>query len=241
MKAKTKTQLLNLNRKFYTDFAGDFSSTRQSYWPGWEVLSKILTKINFRFQSVLDVGCGNGRFLEFLLRKYDEFDYFGIDYSDSFIKQNRKKYQRKFVSFEVVDLSAVDVFKLRRKSFDLIVLIAILHHIPEAASRQKLLKYFSKKLNKNGVMVLTFWDFMGESALLRKIIPWQSINIDKNEVEQGDYLLSWGKNNAALRYCHYFSEEEKYSVINSTGLEVRETYTADGKSGRLNTYVILQK
>lgn len=65
MDEATIRRLNAINRQFYRVTADEFDQTRGSSWPGWE---RILPYLHAPL-SVLDVGCGNGRFGVFLCEK----------------------------------------------------------------------------------------------------------------------------------------------------------------------------
>src|SRR5664279_238076 len=71
--------LNDLNRRFYETVAADFDATRQTAWQGWDPLVRYLKPP----LTVLDVGCGNGRFGVFLADRLGKtgLHYHGIDSS----------------------------------------------------------------------------------------------------------------------------------------------------------------
>ncbi len=62
MNLETINRLNAINHNFYATVADDFDQTRGTAWPGWQ---RILPHVPLPL-SVLDVGCGNGRFALFL-------------------------------------------------------------------------------------------------------------------------------------------------------------------------------
>lgn len=64
--------------------------------------------------------------------------------------------------------------------------------------------------------------------------------IDFTQFEAGDYLLGWQNDTAAFRYCHSFSDEEIETLILSVGdrAHLIDRFTADGKAGNLNEYLV---
>ena len=66
MNPRTRLALNAINRGFYSAEASSasFSKTRDHPWPGWERAWSATQDAARR--SVLDAGCGNGRFAEFL-------------------------------------------------------------------------------------------------------------------------------------------------------------------------------
>ena len=63
------------------------------------------------------------------------------------------------------------------------------------------------------------------------------------DLEAGDHLLGWQRVPGVYRYCHSFSEAELDSlpVELSDLAELEERFEADGRTGNLNTYVILRR
>ena len=75
----TRHRLNAINREFYQRTAGEFDRTRQRPWRGWQLLMQALDR---PIRSVLDLGCGNGRFALFLAQSQaSAFRYIGIDNS----------------------------------------------------------------------------------------------------------------------------------------------------------------
>jgi hypothetical protein len=60
-------------------------------------------------------------------------------------------------------------------------------------------------------------------------------------LESGDFLLSFGDKNGAPRYCHDFDESEFDQLVSATGLRLMDDFEADGRSGDLNRYAVLQR
>jgi 2-polyprenyl-3-methyl-5-hydroxy-6-metoxy-1,4-benzoquinol methylase len=96
--------------------------------------------------NILDIGCGNGLFLEFL-RNQEYKEIFGIDLSPENIEICKKK---------GLNISKEDAFSFlnkTKKSFDLIVMNDIIEHIPKKEVIQ-LLKLVRSKLNKDGIVLI---------------------------------------------------------------------------------------
>ena len=82
MNTETARALCDITSAFYRDNAASFSSTRHGAWAGWE---RALDQAGFTSDMppsrVLDVACGNMRFLDFLKKRYpgNPFDYHAVD------------------------------------------------------------------------------------------------------------------------------------------------------------------
>lgn len=90
---------------YYSDKLKKFGETPQGVdWNGeesqllrFEQLSKIITHSNHF--SLNDLGCGYGAFREFLLKKYSNFSYCGIDISSTMIESAISRFQKNSPSY----------------------------------------------------------------------------------------------------------------------------------------------
>lgn len=107
---------------------GDFSQTRNLVW-GYEYLSYIHFVLNqleqISFVSLLNVGCGDGRFLVEVSNKFPDKELAGIDFSERAI--NYAKCSSRSVNYVLGDITNEKMFD---KQFDVITLIEVLEHIP---------------------------------------------------------------------------------------------------------------
>jgi len=78
------------------------------------------------FNDVLELGCGVGANSKYLKDYYDK--YTGIDYSEEFIKMANQFYADSSTEFICGNLKDYTFIK---KSFDLVIGIGILHHLPD--------------------------------------------------------------------------------------------------------------
>ncbi len=82
MNTETAHALCDITSAFYRDNAASFSSTRHGAWAGWErALDQAGFTPDMPPSRVLDVACGNMRFLDFLEKRYPgiPFDYRAVD------------------------------------------------------------------------------------------------------------------------------------------------------------------
>ena len=232
-------KLLKINQQFYQKIALSFSATRQNLQPGWEQLWTYLNLAQ-KPRTILDVGCGNGRFVDFLKNKLADFSYLGIDNNPKLLELARQKYAQQDISFQAQAL--VPRLQLST-SYDLIVCFAVLHHIPSFELRLNLLRQLITYLKPKGFFAISLWRFIEDEKLKNKIMPWSKVNLAPKYLEENDYLLSWGSNSKALRYCHYCSQKEiaKLKAALAKELKLIAEYQADGKTKQLNHYLIWYK
>lgn len=241
MRPDTAAALLALNRQFYARFAGEFSRTRRSWPPGF---SRILPYLQSGF-NVLDLGCGNGRFLMFLDESGWTGRYTGLDSSEALLTDARILAARAIriaSSFVLADLSEGWPDAVRRVSpFDALVSLAVLHHIPGRHHRIAFLARCAELLPHEAPLIVSTWQFMTSERLTRRLTPWEVLGIDPADVERNDYAVGWGEGSPGARYCAYIDEPELKAIAAEAGLTAVETFCSDGHEGNLNLYGVLAR
>ncbi|HSN74952.1 MAG TPA: class I SAM-dependent methyltransferase [Anaerolineae bacterium] len=238
MDTATIETLLRLNRVFYDRFAAQFAQSRTPNQPGWQRLLPYLPERG----RLLDVGCGHGRLARLLDQQGRRVTYVGVDSSASLLSIARAETADLAIStaFIVVDITAAGwVDSLPADSFDAIVALAVLHHIPGWQGRRTLLAQLASLLAQEGVLALSTWQFMNEARLRRKIVPWDAAGLTPEQVEAGDTLLDWQRGGAGLRYCHLVDESELLTLAGQAGLTVQAMFHDDGRGKNLNLFAVL--
>lgn len=232
-------RLWQLNRDFYTALAEPFAASRAAPQAGWQRLAPFLPQHGM----LLDAGCGNGRLAHFLHTAQPALGYVGVDGSAALLSAARRSAAAAGLaaSFIQADLAAADwPAQLPQQGFAAVALLAVLHHVPGWAARVALLHRSAAVLAANGVILLSVWQFLNEDRLRRRLMPWNAAGLQADEVEPEDYLLDWQRGGTGLRYCHWVSEAELAGLAAAAGLAVRTLFYADGRSGRLNLFAVLQ-
>ena len=235
MDDETRLRLNQINREFYARTASEFDATRGGAWVGWQRLLEI---IDLPVDSVIDIGCGNGRFGQFLARHQAEpFVYHGIDNNRPLLDLARKRLSKQpGLTLRLLEQDLV-VSGLPAMNARLIALFGMVHHVPGFLQRQELLASAAERLQPGGYLVFAAWRFYEEERFRNRIVPWSS----DIAVERNDFLLDWRRGELALRYCHYVDDAEHQSLVAATGLSVVGDYRADGATGQLNRYTVLRK
>ena len=238
MDMQTQQRLLQINNDFYNSFADSFAATRYGAQPGWD---RIIPHFPDPCQ-VLDLGCGNGRFTYFLDERLEQVDYVGLDGSKKLVEIAKKRsgdLVRTRAAFHDVDLNNSD-WQIELNDFDVIVALAVLHHIPSFAARSTFLRAAANCLTPTGVLVLSNWRFAHNARMRKKIVPWQQVGLTDADVEPGDYLLDWKKDGIGYRYAHQLDEAEVAELAQQAELTVITQFHADGREGDLSLYSVLQ-
>jgi len=244
--------LAELNRAFYAQFAGDFARTRRTWPPGFERILPYLRP----GANVADLGCGSGRFLRFLAVRGWQGTYVGVDSSPGLLeiaageigrgrtridadKSESGSIQVTFVQADLLDPNWPA--QLGGLIPDVIVAIAVLHHIPGAAQRARFIAACAQLLPAAGLLILTTWQFMSSPRLRARVLPWETVGLTNDDVEPGDYLLAWGRGEAGRRYCACIEPDALCGLAAQAGLTLVETFRADGHEGNLNLYGVFRK
>lgn len=219
----------------YTKFAEKFSQTRSKPWEGWE---KLVQSENFfpkeKPLKILDLGCGNGRFLEFISKHHNISSYTGVDNSNQLlnIAKGRFKDSKFSVEFKMINLNSTEWgMEIFGESFDLIVAFGIFHHIENDDYRRYFFQNAYNLLSEDGLFCITFWDFTKRANLMKSAKALEGEN---------NFQLTFGKD-GAIRFAHKSSEEEIIDLEKISGLKAIEEFRADGKEGDLNLYKIYSK
>ena len=231
--------LSKLTNEFYAHVADSFSATRQAPWPGWERVLASCASCNegekparegchtgpFR---VLDLACGNLRFERFLSQRVPSMEAWAVDLCDELVRDRPPN-----VHYQHLDLarSPADV---TAPPCDLCVTFGFMHHLPTFEQRSAVLTALVDHTRLGGIVAASFWQFEHDPRLRAKATPLG---------ERGDYLLGWQDQTEVARYCHSFDEGEIDALATTIAGRAHEVdrFWADGKSGRLNRYVVWQR
>ena len=250
----TQLALNRINQRFYASIAHQWQDKRKRAWPGFErIWQGSLAAVRGDADSsghVLDVGCGDGRFAQFLAdlgnpAEQGSLSYLGLDNSPALLDLARQRALGPAFCFEHADMLLDDLTpKLLSMRFQLVSVFGVLHHIPGFAQRAALLRTLAQHLSPTGRLVVTVWRLDEDPRFASRSLDFEHYNqsavdpIDLAQLEPGDRLLRWD-NQPSPRYCHFPDADELARLIASTGLHERERFRADGHHNRMNEYVVL--
>lgn len=215
--------MLNKVKNDYNHIAVDFANTRANIWPELANFFDYIRKNN----KVLDLGCGNGRFVNIIKEKGGE--YFGCDVSESLINIAKKNYPNE--NFQVNQALKLP---FENNYFDIIYSIAVLHHIPSKQFRLEFLKEVKRVLKPGGLFVATVW--RPKKFLFKKLF-WLFKGLD-----YGDIIEKWFDNNKGERYFHCFTEAEVTRLLQQADFEILKCGDIKNEKGnRQNLYFVVKK
>jgi SAM-dependent methyltransferase len=243
MNRATQLALSRINQRFYARIADEWSHKRKHAWPGFE---RVLAAVRGEPQHVLDVGCGDGRFAQFLSERSAGLSYLGIDNSPALLDYARQRRLAPSYRFEQLDFVGSPIGdRLGQQRFQLIALFGVLHHVPGSSERSALVRALADRLAPDGLLVFTVWRLDEDPRFASRKIAFTNYNrsaaepIDLDQLEPGDHLLRWDQA-ATPRYCHFPDSAELSQLIAQTGLAEHGRFRADGHLNRMNEYVVLR-
>jgi hypothetical protein len=130
---------------------------------------------------------------------------------------------------------------LGKRNFELILAFASLHHIPGEMNRAGLVNSVYQRMPPDGLFFLSVWQFLDSPRLVKRLQSWETVGLNRDLVDPGDYLLDWKLGGYGLRYVHHFTEEELTRLATTHGFQVKEAYYSDGEGGKLSLYHIWRK
>jgi ubiquinone/menaquinone biosynthesis C-methylase UbiE len=172
----------------YEMISGDFSRTRTYVWKCVKVfLDQMGTG-----DSLLEIGCGNGKNLEY--RK--DICTKGIDFVPSFVDMCQSK------GLDVIEGNAI-CLPFEDNTFDCVISIAVFHHLSSEDRRKKALEEMYRVLKVGGKGLVVCWAYEqtydGKESTSKRIL------------EKGDQYVGWNGSNPRFYHCYDKKSFELYT------------------------------
>lgn len=245
MRPEVIEQLLQINRDFYAAFAANFHRSRIEPADGFHILSEFLAA---RPLTVLDVGCGNGRFGYFLHQHGQIGRYVGVDFSPEYLDKAAAwqdllevgELPKGMFTFQQVNMMEAG-FLDDYGRFEVVACLSAMHHVPTFERRVALLRELAQHVTADGYLIIGNWQFLDSKRQTRKVLDWSEVGLTAADVEAQDYLISWQRGGFGYRYVNLIDEAQTAALVTAAGLTIVEQFRSDGREKNLNLYTILQK
>ncbi len=172
------------------------------------------------------MGCGSGRLTEIF--QDARVEYIGFDSNGAAVCFAQKTYDAslkiapKFFVKDIVDFP----WPFEDKTFDLVFMVAVFHHIPSKELRQDVLGEIRRVLKPGGKLIMTNWNLRSIWAI-RKFWPEiLRIYFPHKSLDKGDFYAPWKLRSGETvnRFYHSFSLKEIKKEIDKGGLTILENY-----------------
>jgi SAM-dependent methyltransferase len=253
MKQENTEKILTQTRDIYNAIAPDFSDTRGKWWQGFGSFNKYVQPGD----RVLDLGCGNGRMAEIFADS--QIKYLGVDNSEELIKIAKARFANKpWANFMVGDVLGSDWIPclpagrrvkfspfnnvVKNDGYNLVLLIAVLHHIPTRTLRLQVLKNIYNSLQPGGRLVMSNWNLWQVSGKKKNFRYWSYLFNYSEKIRRGiwrlsDALVPWkplsGEN---LRYVHSFKLGELKRLLKKAGFKIEKIGFEDQKGNKATIF-----
>ena len=195
--------LLEPIRENFDKIAEEFSSTREQPWPEFGIFKHSLPE----GCSILDLGCGNGRFFQYLLDKKITADYTGLDFSGNMVNIARKRFpQADFYHLDMTDYQL-------GKRFDRIVAIASFHHIPTKRLRNIALDHIRRHLKDDGLLIISVWNLWRYRYVMKLLKGFLLSVLMLFFKDPRDIMIPFGQRKIPRFYHAFFRAELKNALV----------------------------
>jgi tRNA (uracil-5-)-methyltransferase TRM9 len=215
--SNSSQQIIDQNKEIYNKIAEHFSDTRSFLWRDLEPLSQFVKDGD----TVLDIGCGNGRLYQLFGEMsrpegMQNIRFVGVDISDKLIDIAKKEYPKgEFYVGDMVELS------FENEKFDVVYSLVAFHHLPDHNLQIKALQEMKRVLKPGGKIILLNWNAYSD---------WVNKKLEKGDYEDlGNQLfrVPWktGEGEKVGDRIYYgFTLEELEKITKEAGLKLEDQY-----------------
>jgi tRNA (uracil-5-)-methyltransferase TRM9 len=217
MNTKKAEKIINNLQTGYDIVAEHFSNTRYVLWPEMLAWQEYLQD----GQTVLDLGCGNGRLLE--MCRNNKVKYTGYDISTELIQIAKEKCQQYSVpeaSFQVGDMRFLP---FASASFDIVFAVASLHHLPHQINRWQALSEIYRVLRPGGLLLMTNWYFWNTFTNHKYQIKKQLLLNWLRGLDKHGLYIPWKDQAGKIkiqRYYYAFKKRELSTLLGKIGFNI---------------------
>lgn len=221
MRKSSPVQTLRNIMRLYDIIAKEFSATRSR---PWNYIIEYARKI--RPQSIVaDLGCGSGRHT----LPYAQMGHYviALDISRKMLKITKSKLLKNGIFYNVDIIQAsITHLPLRQNTFNLVMCIATLHHIPTRIDRILALNEMYKILKDNSLLIVSVWNLLQLHHMKNIIKTFMTTR----KLTLRDVYVPWKhKGLILLRYYHLYTKGELVSDFQYANIKSPKIYRLDIK------------
>ncbi len=213
MHKQTAEKLVKKVEEDYDTIADEFAQTRHKLW--WDEFKIFLEEIK-NGQTVIDIGCGNGRFAKVLKENKKKVKYLGLDISEKLIKIAQKNHpNEKFIKADCASIP------IDTESADIAVSTAVIHHIPSRKLQLKAISEAHRILKPKGKLLMATWNLWQpkyKKYIWKARLRWL---LSLGKYGPRDTMIPWGKS-GVKRYYHAFTLKELENLLTSQEFKVEK-------------------
>ncbi len=161
-----------IGKSDYDRFGEAFARSRKNMeWSEIDGFVAILSSLRAEISNgpirILEAGSGSGRFFSALSNRMPEFEYVGFDSSAVLLNSAKKDFPNG--KFALADMRSASACKeiTENGPYHAVVAVASFHHLLTEGDRAKALSEFRKVLFPNGLFLMTGWNLLSASNLLK--------------------------------------------------------------------------
>jgi SAM-dependent methyltransferase len=192
-----------------------YRTTGTSNWP---IVQSYLDQLKSG-DSLLDVGCGNGRLISGLKQT---IRYTGIDFSEKLLQEAQTLYPTSDFRFgDIVD----ETLWKNIDTYNALFCIAVLHHIPERTQQLFILREMKRHTLADGFLFLTVWNLWQERFLQYHL---DSINLKQSNERWVEIPFQ----KTQKRFCFQMDVPYLADLFKETGWDIDDIFYANHDGNR---------
>ena len=178
----------------YNSISDHFSHTRHYLWPSVKEFLESLPV----YSIVGDIGCGNGKNMDYL--SHNKYYFIGMDFSEKFLEICTNK------QLEVMAANNYNI-PIKTNSLDHCISIAVIHHLATEENRIQCINELLRITNFNGSIMIQVWAFEREF---------------NKSFESQDASIPWRtKEKVYNRYYYLFKKNELDNLIKKSNYKTK--------------------